>query len=179
MNKNDIFLAKKTLNLLKSKNWQEIKLEDYKSSSKKKLKKSKNDLLKNINFYIDFLLKKEIVALEESSTKDMLFEVMMTRFDIIQKYRKSFLSLFNSFKFKPQKIIILLAPFLESMILMASLADIRIKGLNGQLIIKGIFIIYIATFYVWLNDDSESLEKTMTALDNYLEKAIKLWNYKY
>ena len=25
MNKNDIFLAKKTLNLLKSKNWQEIK----------------------------------------------------------------------------------------------------------------------------------------------------------
>ena len=62
---------------------------------------------------------------------------------------------------------------------MASLADIRIKGLNGQLIIKGIFIIYIATFYVWLNDDSESLEKTMTALDNYLEKAIKLWNYKY
>ena len=78
-----------------------------------------------------------------------------------------------------QKIIILLAPFLESMILMASLADIRIKGLNGQLIIKGIFIIYIATFYVWLNDDSESLEKTMTALDNYLEKAIKLWNYKY
>ena len=109
----------------------------------------------------------------------MLFEVMMTRFDIIQKYRKSFLSLFNSFKFKPQKILILLAPFLESMILMASLADIRIKGLNGQLIIKGIFIIYIATFYVWLNDDSESLEKTMTALDNYLEKAIKLWNYKY
>ena len=41
MNKNDIFLAKKTLNLLKSKNWQEIKLEDYKSSSKKKTKKIK------------------------------------------------------------------------------------------------------------------------------------------
>ena len=78
----------------------------------------------------------------------MLFEVIMARFDVLQKYRNSFIKLFKSFKSNPQKSIMLIPSFLESMFLTASLANIEIKGIKGSLTIKGIFIIYIATRYL-------------------------------
>ncbi|SVC47918.1 uncharacterized protein METZ01_LOCUS300772 [marine metagenome] len=179
MNKENINIALQTLKLLKKKSWGEIRLEEIIKNSKKHKQsiKTKNDLLKNINRYVDYLLKKETSSIEKSSTKDMLFEVIMARFDVLQKYRNSFLTLFESFKLKPQKLIILLPSFLESMFLTASLADIEIKGIKGSLTIKGIFIIYIATYLEWMNDTSKSLEKTMTALDKYLNKVSKIFNF--
>ena len=179
MNKENIKIALKTLKLLKKKPWGEIKFEDIIKISNKNKKsiKTKNDLLKNINRYVDYLLKKETSFIEKSSTKDMLFEVMMSRFDVLQKYRNSFIELFESFKLKPQKSIILIPSFLESMFLTASLANIEIKGIKGSLTIKGIFIIYVATYFEWMNDTSKSLEKTMTALDQYLNKASKILHF--
>ena len=179
MNKENINIALKTLKLLKKKSWSEIRLEEITRNSKKHKQsiKTKNDLLRNINRYVDYLLKKETSSIEKSSTKDMLFEVIMARFDVLQKYRNSFLTLFESFKSKPQKSIILLPSFLESMFLTASLANIEIKGIKGSLTIKGIFIIYIATYLEWMNDTSKSLEKTMTTLDQYLNKASKILNF--
>ena len=179
MNKENINIALKTLKLLKKKSWGEIKFEEIIKNSKKNKKKikTKNDLLSNINRYVDYLLKKETSSIEKSSTKDMLFEVIMARFDVLQKYRDSFLTLFDSYKLKPQKSIILIPSFLESMFLTASLANIEIKGIKGSLTIKGIFIIYIATYLEWMNDTSKSLEKTMTTLDQYLNKASKILNF--
>ena len=179
MNKENINIALKTLKLLKKKSWGEIRLEEIIINSKKhkKTNKTKNDLLKNINRYVDYLLKKETSSIEKSSTKDMLFEVIMSRFDVLQKYRNSFLTLFDSYKLKPQKSIILIPSFLESMFLTASLANIEIKGIKGSLTIKGIFIIYFATYLEWMNDTSKSLEKTMTTLDQYLNKASKILNF--
>jgi len=179
MNKENISIALKTLKLLKKKSWREIKLEEITRNLKtyKQSLKTKNDLLRNINRYIDYLLKKETSYIEKSSPKDMLFEVIMARFDVLQKYRKSFISLFESFKLKPQKSLILIPSFLESMFLTASLANIEIKGMKGSLTIKGIFIIYIATYLEWMNDNSKSLEKTMTTLDRYLSKASKILNF--
>ena len=179
MNKENINIALKTLKLLKKKSWSEIRLEEITRISKKHKQsiKTKNDLLKNINRYVDYLLKKETSFIEKSSTKDMLFEVMMSRFDVLQKYRNSFIELFESFKLKPQKSIILIPSFLESMFLTASLANIEIKGIKGSLTIKGIFIIYVATYFEWMNDTSKSLEKTMTALDQYLNKASKILHF--
>ena len=179
MNKENINIALKTLKLLKKKSWGEIRLEEIIKNSKKHKQsiKTKNDLLKNINRYVDYLLKKETSSIEKSSTKDMLFEVIMARFDVLQKYRDSFLTLFDSYKLKPQKSIILIPSFLESMFLTASLANIEIKGIKGSLTIKGIFIIYIATYLEWMNDTSKSLEKTMTTLDQYLNKASKILNF--
>ena len=63
------------------------------------------------------------------------------------------------------------------MFLVASIANIEINGIKGSLKIKGIFIIYVATYFEWINDDSESLDKTMTALDKNLDKFSKILNY--
>ena len=137
----------------------------------------KNDLLKNLNRYIDYCLNIELKSIETSSPKDMLFEVIMARFDILQKNRKSFVMLYDYFKLKPQKLLFLLPSFLESMLITASLAKINIKGINGSITIKGIFVIYIATFFKWVDDTSNSLEKTMTVLDQYLTYVLKIKKY--
>ena len=55
--------------------------------------------------------------------------------------------------------------------------DSIIKGIKGSLTIKGIFIIYIATYFEWMNDTSKSLDRTMTTLDKYLNQASKILNY--
>ena len=179
MKKNDIIIAQITLNLLKKKIWKEIKFEEIIKPGNKTNNsfKSKNDLIKNINRYVDHLLIKETKLIERSTTKDTLFEIIMIRFDILQKYRNSFLRLYDSFKKTPQKSLIFIPSLFESMLLVANLANIKVSGIKGSLIIKGIFIIYIITFLSWINDSSKTLEKTMTALDEYLNQVFKIFHF--
>ena len=82
MNKKDIEIAKKTLKILSKKSWSSITYNEVLTGIKKipKKNKNKNDLLKNINRYIDFLLKIDMKSIEISTKKDMLFEVVMARF---------------------------------------------------------------------------------------------------
>ena len=58
--------------------------------------------------------------------------------------------------------------------MMMELTNISLKGIKGQLKIKGIFIIYISSFLTWIKDDTASLEKTMIALDENLNQAGKI-----
>ena len=47
---------------------------------------------------------------------------------------------------------------------------------RGVIKIKIIFALYYITLFTWFNDENESLEKTMSVLDKYLnniEKVIK------
>ena len=131
------------------------------------------DLLKNINRYVDDILIKETKSLENSSTKDMLFEVLMKRFDILQKNRQSYIEIYKAFKKTPQYFIKLLPSFLESMIVTAELANFNVNGLKGSVRLKGLIFIYFSTFFQWLDDKNSSLEKTMAELDKNLNQAEK------
>ena len=57
------------------------------------------------------------------------------------------------------------------MISMSNISHIKIEGIIGNFKIKGLLIIYFSTFLIWIKDESNSLDKTMTALDNYLVRA--------
>ena len=180
MDKQLIKLAETTLIVLDNKSWNSIKLEEiYKKSkiNKKKLQRKINnklDLLRNINRYFDLQLTNNSETVYQSSHKDMIFEVMMMRFDILQNYRTSIIRIFNFFKRKPQELLLLLPSFIESMIVITRIAKIPISGLKGNLKIKGLLIIYFLSFLVWTKDNCKSLEKTMKSLDNYLNNAGSL-----
>ena len=171
-------IALDTLKFLNKNSWEEVKLEKIVKKSKHNLRsiKTKDDLLKNINRYFDYLLKKETIKLEKSTPKDMLFEVIMARFDILQSYRKSFIKIYEFLRGRPHKSLIFIPSFLESMLLSANIAQLKVDGLRGRIILKGLFLVYIAIFFVWMGDETQSLEKTMTALDTYLERANKIIN---
>ena len=180
MNKQLMKLAETTLLILEKKSWYSIDIDQVYNKTKINKKNlqnkisNKRDLLQNINHYFDFKLRNTADLVDQSSHKDMIFEVIMMRFDILQIYRKSIIKIFEFFKKRPQELAFLLPSLIESMITMASLAKIPIGGIRGNLKVKGLLVIYLSSFLVWIKDNSESLEKTMTSLDNHLERAGKL-----
>jgi len=173
--KDDKKIAESTLILLKNTNWKDLTLSEIKKKSKvknfNKLIKNKNIVIKKINKFFDYNLNLEIKNIEQSNNKDMIFEILMMRFDILQKYRKGITSIFNSFRSRPQDLLFLLPNIIDSIVLMMNYTNISHKGVLGQVKIKGILLIYVASFFTWIKDDSTSLEKTMIALDKNLDYA--------
>ena len=88
MNQNKISLAKKTLQYLEKKKIRDINLKFFLSNTKVSDINDKIDLILNINDFFDFKLKKNLVNVEKSSQRDMLFEIMMARYDILNEYRQ-------------------------------------------------------------------------------------------
>ena len=169
-------IAQQTLNLLMKKSWNSFSLDQVLKNVKVKKTyiKTKFDLLKPISKYVDYLLINKMKSLENSSPKDMLFEVLMARFDILETNRKAFLEIYKIVKKNPQQFIKSLPTFLESMIITAELSKYKVNGLKGTIRLKGLMLIYFITFFQWVDDKESSLEKTMTALDKNLDQAEKL-----
>ena len=176
MNKDQVELAKKTLKLLESKKWESISLPQILNKQKKIKINNKDELLTLINRYFDYLLKKNLSYIEISSKKDMLFEVIMARLDILNIHRLSIKNLIKYFLSNPQKFLKLLPSFVETIILISTISNININGIKGTIKIKSIFILYLLSIYTWQNDESKSLEKTMTNLDNHLNNFQKIIN---
>ena len=63
------------------------------------------------------------------------------------------------------------------MIVTAELAKFNVNGLRGSVRLKGLFVVYLITFYSWMYDKTPSLEKTMNALDKNLDNAEKYSKY--
>jgi hypothetical protein len=95
----------------------------------------------------------------------------MLRFDLLNRYRSSILKIFKVFKNNPKNFIVLIFPFIESIEMMAKLSNIETKGIVGNIKLKGLLVIYFSTFLTWIKDENPTLDKTMSVLDNYLEKA--------
>ncbi len=168
MQKNQIFIAKKTLELLQKKEWKNIPLSSVLDEYKNINIKSKNDLLININRYFDYLLIKNLSSLEQSTKRDMLFEIIMARLDILNLYRKSIKKIIKYLFSNPQKFVVLAPSFIQSIIQISTLSNIDVNGIRGVPKIKVILILYLLSVYSWHADDSHSLEKTMKDLDKYL-----------
>ena len=176
MQKEKFFIEKKTLKLLENQPWSTIRLSDIIKNNKKYSIKNKNQILVGINRYFDSLLKENLSNLEKSSKKDMLFEVYMARLDILSLHRNSIKNLIRYFISKPQDFVKLIPSYLDSIVLIATLSNIKIDGVKGIAVTKALFTLYLIITYTWYNDESDSLEKTMTTLDKYLSNIDKVIN---
>tara|TARA_B100001173_G_scaffold209029_1_gene180329 strand:- start:399 stop:935 length:537 start_codon:yes stop_codon:yes gene_type:complete len=177
MQKNKINIAKKTLKELENNSLKKISTKKILNGEKNIKFSNKNDLLININRYFDYLLKKNLINIENSSSKDMLFEVYMARLDILNLHRKSILNIIENLYTEPKLVITLLPSIVESIIVIATLSNIDVNGLKGIAKIKVLFILYLFIIFSWRSDESESLEKTMTTLDKYLNNIEKIFKF--
>ena len=142
MQKNKIKLAKKTLQLLETHNFNEINLNKFFKKEKISLVKNKIDLIININRYFDFLLQNNLSSLESSSIKDMIFEVFMERLDILNSHRKSIKNIIKYLKAHPQNFLKLVPSFVKSIILMATISNIEVNSIKGTSKLKVLLILY-------------------------------------
>lgn len=110
----------------------------------------------------------------ESSARDRLFDVLMDRFEVLNKDRHAIIAILNSFKGEPKQALMSLPHLCKSMNWMLEAAGIDVKGYKGIAQIMGLKVLYLKVLKDWMEDESPDLSKTMASLDKELGRAEKL-----
>lgn len=108
---------------------------------------------------------------ETASPRDRLFDLLMERLDLLNEQRDGAKAILASFKCDPKQAVICLPHLCRSMGWMLDAAGIETGGVKGVAKIAGLTAIYLKTLWVWREDDSPDMAKTMAALDRSLGRA--------
>jgi AcrR family transcriptional regulator len=108
---------------------------------------------------------------DEDTPRDRLFEILMGRFDALGPHRSAVGALFRDIARDPISLCMLGPTILGTSGPILDAAGISETGPFGCLRSKGLLAIWLATFKVWLEDDSPDLAPTMAALDRNLRHA--------
>jgi AcrR family transcriptional regulator len=106
------------------------------------------------------------------SPRDRLFDVLMRRFDALKPFRPGLAAVMKEMGgIGVGDAICGVQRMMRSLGWMLEAAGIGTGGMAGNLRVKGLAVVYAATFSTWLKDDSEDMAKTMAALDKNLDRA--------
>jgi ubiquinone biosynthesis protein COQ9 len=114
----------------------------------------------------DEVLKRAAKRAEGQEKRDVLFDIVMTRFDVLGPYKAALRSIHAS----GAADFSLAGPYLSSQHWMLQAAGIGTDGATGALRVAGLGLAYASVFKVWLDDDDPGLAKTMAALDRRLRR---------
>jgi ubiquinone biosynthesis protein COQ9 len=114
----------------------------------------------------DEVLKRIPKQSAEQDKRDALFDVVMTRFDVLGPHKAALKSIRGSGPADAS----LARPFLASQHWMLQGAGIGTDGASGALRVAGLGMVYASVFGTWLEDDDPGLARTMAALDRRLRR---------
>lgn len=134
----------------------------------KELYSSKGDILYAFGRKLDeaVLAKAGADVGTEESARERLFDVLMTRFEMMTPYRTSLISICKDWAAGAG--VKGVGQLLSSNYWMLNAAGISGEGPRGAVRVAGLAPLYAAVFPVWLNDEEAGLPKTMAALDKRL-----------
>jgi ubiquinone biosynthesis protein COQ9 len=165
------------LDLAEKRGWRDVTLLDIAQAagiSLSELRREfscKNDIISAFQKEVDAeVLAKAKAAREEQSPRDRLFDIVMTRFEVMAPYKPALKRISAYFCCRPGEAATLLCSSLASQYWMLAGAGAKLDGPGGALRVSGLAAIYGKVFQVWLDDPSPSLDKTMAALDRRLRK---------
>ena len=110
----------------------------------------------------------------DGSAKDRLFDLLMRRFDALNRHRVGYLVLARELPTTPVEFGCLTGQLRRSLGLMLETAGLSVSGLKGILRVNGLMAIYACALRVWTKDDGVDLPKTMAELDKRLGQAERL-----
>jgi AcrR family transcriptional regulator len=138
---------------------------------------ARHEILKGFTRQIDEAVLSVGPEGDESETqRDRLFDVMMRRFDALTPYRSGLDSISRDLRSDPVAAAVHACALRRSLAWMLEAAGIPSDGIAGMLRVKGLGVIYLMVFRVWLTDDSADLSRTMAALDSRLRQAEQFSN---
>jgi AcrR family transcriptional regulator len=114
----------------------------------------------------DEVLKRAPRRAEGQSARDQLFDIVMTRFDVLGPHKKALQSIHAA----GGADLALAGPVLSSMGWMLEAAGIGTDGAAGSLRVTGLAAVYASVFRTWLEDDDPGHARTMAALDRRLRR---------
>ena len=135
--------------------------------------KCKNSIVDKFSRMIDKNIesKLRIDDFKDSSKKDILFELIMMRFDEMEGFKGSLVKILDVSKNKPLLISIITRNVMNTMDFFLELSNSYNNYAFDILKKNFLFIIYSISFKTWLSDDTEDLSKTMAELDKLLSTA--------
>jgi len=111
-------------------------------------------------------------ALADEPVKDRLFDVLMRRLDALEPHRDALAAIGRELQREPPALACFLAgPFQRSMRWMLEAAQVPPWGALQPLQVKGLGVLYLSVYRVWLGDEGTDKAKTMAALDKALSRA--------
>ena len=108
---------------------------------------------------------------KDSSKKDILFELIMMRFDEMEEFKSSLAKILDVSKNKPLLASIITRNVMNTMDFFLELSNCYSNYTFDVLKKNFLFLIYSITFKTWLSDNTEDLSKTMAELDKLLSTA--------
>jgi len=114
----------------------------------------------------DEVLKRAAKRTEGQEKRDRLFDIIMTRFDVLGPHKAALKSIYAS----GAADVSLAVPYLSSQHWMLEAAGISTDGPAGALRVAGLGMAYAWVFRTWLEDDDPGLAKTMASLDRRLRR---------
>jgi len=112
------------------------------------------------------LKRARIITSKEESARDRVFDVIMTRFDVLQPYKEALRSIMADGGVPPLPGTI--GKMMRSQHWMLVAAGIQADGPAGRVREAGLLAVYARAFREWLEDDDPGHAKTMAVLDRRL-----------
>ena len=111
----------------------------------------------------------------DASPRDRLFDVLMRRFDALRPYREGLAAVAREGGgVGVAEAICGAQRMLRSLAWMLEVAGISSGGFSGSARVKGLAVVYAATFATWLRDETEDMSKTMAALDRRFARGERI-----
>jgi ubiquinone biosynthesis protein COQ9 len=155
------------------KSWAEVTLSDIAEAAKLPLAEFRDEFTSKTEIIAalvravdDEVLKRAAKPGESQEKRDALFDIVMTRFDVLGPHKAALKSIHAS---GPADFA-LAGPFLSSQHWMLEAAGIATDGPTGALRVAGLGLAYASVFRTWLEDDDPGLARTMAALDRALAR---------
>jgi len=107
----------------------------------------------------------------DGSVRDRLFDLIMRRIDVLQAHRAGVLALLRALPCEPPTAVLLACATRRSLRWLGQAAGVELRGLRGELKLRGLVAVWLWTLRAWEHDESTDLSATMAALDQALARA--------
>ena len=156
------------------KSWADVTLLDIAEAAQlplgalRDIASSKSDILAQLVRAVDDeVLKRAPKRSEGQEPRDHLFDIIMTRFDVLGPHKAALKSIRGGGAAADASLT---RALLASQHWMLQAAGIGTEGPTGGLRISGLAMVYAGVFRVWLDDDDPGHARTMAALDRRLRR---------
>lgn len=131
----------------------------------------KNDILVLLGRMIDKRVIGEFSLDDSSTQREILFDLLMDRFEVLNDFRPGLIAILNYFKYDPKQALMSSPHLCRSMNWMLETAGIETGGFKGMIKVAGLTGVYLKTLKVWMEDETSDLSAVMSALDKNLGRA--------
>lgn len=168
------------LRLASKRDWQNVTLSDIAVEAKMDLSdlsqmfECREDIITAYERRVDADVLKNFSS--DGSERDVIFDILMERFDRLNADRKAVLSIIKASCTDPKQLVIALPNVARSMSWMLEACGIETQGWRGAARVAGLTTVYVWALRTWRDDDSADMGKTMATLDRALGRAESLAN---